>query len=385
MNPFVALLLFLMAVVQFARVEAATSRSATEAFGLQIPKPDPTTWQERDAAIGRAIREGDSTLAGWMNGLEQKLESAKLFIGNGNIPAAMAIDEEIRRVTNANSDSILRYSNLVDAQPGSLAERMRNIATRLRDTAYLQDKVTFGGREYTYGLLLRSDVGRQAVEQSIGDTLSLIGFGRDVAKFLVRGTSDAMADELKARSDSAPILLAASDATAAACMRMLAYSDLITATLNNGIVPKDQTRFIRSGIANELASNWRNYFMTFGRATEDFTSRALSSFRDSGGHRMMPAMRDYAIRLAARTGLTSKALVDEAFRQYDDWKTYYTQTGGMFRLGTRIDPHDVGVNKQSAAISGAISELSRMDSDFDLREESSREKVITHARKLLHK
>lgn len=383
MNPFAALLLFLLAVVQFARVEAATSTSAMEAFGLQVPTVDYTGHQKRDAAISRDIRKGDSTLAGYMNGVDGKLDIAKMYISNGNIPAAMAIDDEIKCVVNANLDSILRYSNMQNVQPGSLAERMRGIARRLRDGAFLSDKVTFGGREYTYGLLLRSDVGRLAVEESVGNTLLSLGFHRTVARFLIRGTADEMADVLHAGDPRRVNLLVNSDTTAAACMRILAYGDLKAAT-QLGFVP-DPSRAVRSGIANELAANWKDYFMTFGSATEAFTSRSIASFGNAGGHRMMPAMRDYAIRLSTRTGLTGKALVDEAFLQYNDWKTYYTRTGGMFRLGKRPDSLDVvGVNEQNAAISGAISELSRMDSDFDLREESSHEKVITRARKLLH-
>ena len=383
MNPFAALLLFLLAVVQFARVEAATSTSAMEAFGLQTPKPDGASWRERDEAIGRSIRKGESTLAGWMNGLDRKLSTAKLFISNGDIVSAMAIDDEIRQVVNANPDSILQYRNLQGVQPGSLADRMRGIATRLYDGTYLEDKVTFGGREYTYGLLLRSEIGRQAVEESVGNTLLSLGFHRTVARFLIRGTADEMADVLHAGDPRRANLLVNSDTTAAACMRILAYGDLKAAT-QLGFVP-DPSRAVRSGIANELAAKWKDYFMTFGSATEAFTSRSIASFGNAGGHRMMSAMRDYAIRLSAKTGLTGKALVDETFRQYDDWKTYYTRTGGMFRLGKRPDSLDVvGVNEQNAAISGAISELSRMDSDFDLREESSREKVITRARKFMH-
>lgn len=346
--------------------------SAAEAFGLQVPRPDHAASEERDAMISRDIRKGDSTLAGWMNGLDQKLEAAKLFISNGNVPAAMAIDDEIKKVANANPDLILEFSNMRNVQPGSLAERMRGIATRLRDGSYLGDKVTFGGQEYTYGALLRSDAGRFAVEQSTGDTLSTLGFSRDVAKFLTRGTADAMSDELKANPDSAQSVLANSDSTAAACMKMLTDSDLKATALRKGVVMPDPTRAIRSGMANELAANWKDYFMAFGSATEDFTSRALASFGDSGGHRMMPAMRAYALHLHGKTGLTGKALVDETFRQYDDWRTSVTRTERRLRPGERPDPDDVGLNEQNAALAGAISALSRMDMDFDLTNPASR-------------
>ena len=358
---------------RFAEIKTPIS----DAMGMRVsPHQGAPDWQERDAAIGRAVKKGDATLAGWMAGLDTKLEAAKLFISNNNLPAAMAIDEEIRRVTNANSDSILRYSNLADAQPGSLAAKMRETATRLRDTAYLQDKVTFGGREYTYGSLLRSEEGRAAVEASTSDTLKGLGFSGDVAKFLVSGTSDAMADELKARGDLAPSLLAASDSTAKSCMKFLTDNDLKTVARYGGVMPPDRTtdgsRAVRNDMANELASNWRDYFMTFGTATEDFISRAYSSFRDSGGHRMMPGMRDYAVRVAQRTGLTGKALVEETFRQYDDWRAAVTKTQRRMAPGEQPDPDDVGLNEQNAALAGAISALARSDADFDLRSPEAR-------------
>jgi len=349
----------------------------SDAMGMRVsPHQGAQGWQERDAAINRAIKKGDSTLAGWMAGLETKLEAARLFIANGNIPAAMAIDDEIRRVTNANSDSILRYRNLPDVQPGSLAESMRNVATNLSDQAYTKTKVTYGGKEYTYGEILRSDAGKAAVEESTNDTLKGLGFSGDVAKFLVRGTSDAMADELKARGDLAPSLLAASDATAKSCMKFLTDNDLKTMARYGGVMPPDRTtdgsRAIRTGMANELASGWRDYFMTFGSATEDFVSRAYSSFRDSGGHRMMPGMRDYAVRVAQRTGLTGKALVEETFRQYDDWRAAVTKTQRRQAPGQQPDPDDVGLNEQNAALAGAISALARSDADFDLRSPEAR-------------
>jgi len=112
--------------------------------------------------------------------------------------------------------------------------------------------------------------------------------------------------------------------------------------------------------------------MAFGSATEDFTTRSIASFGNAGGHRMMPAMRDYAIRLSAKTGLTGKALVDETFRQYDDWRTAVTKTERRLRPGEQPDPDDVGLNEQNAALAGAVSALSRMDVDFDLSNPAAR-------------
>ena len=344
--------------------------AVTKAMGIPPPPSAGVSWQDRDEAIGKAIRKGDSTFAGWMDGVGQMIEAAKLFIANNNVPAAMAIDEEIRKVTNANPDAVLRYSNLTGVQPGSLAERMRGIAVQLRDGSYRKDEVTFGGQKYTYGSLLRSDEGRAAVEQSTSDTLTGLGFDRPVASMMLSGTASRFdAEDTAAKSDA---FLKNSDDTAKSCMKFLTDNDLRIAAVNRGVIPNDPSRAVRSGMANELAANWKTYFKTFGSATESFVTKAYASFRDSGGDRMMPGIRDYAVRLSQKTGLTGKSLVDEAFHQYDDWKAAVTKTNRQLAPGQTPDPDDVGLNEQNAALAGAISALSRMDVDFDLRNPASR-------------
>lgn len=352
----------------------AAKTPVSDAMGMRVSDPGATDWREYDAALGRDIRKGDSTFAGWMMGLERKLDAARLFASNGNIPAAMAIDEEIQKFTNANADTIIAFRNQSGAQPGSIAARVRDLSARLYDGAYLQDKVTYGGREYTYGTLLRSDEGRAAVEQATSDTLKGLGFSGDVAKLLVRGTGDTMsAYAREVRPADADQYVAFSDATAKSCMKLLTDNDLRVTALNKGAVAPDDLRAVRAGMANEVAANWKDYFSVFGGATEDFVSRSLSSFRDSGGHRMMPGMRDYALRLAQRDPkLRGKALVEETFRQYDDWIAAVTKTRTPPARGQKPDPDDVGLNEQNAALAGAIGALSRMDADFDLRNPESR-------------
>ena len=353
---------------------ASSSTPLSDHMGLRVSQPGAVDWQERDAAISRAIGKGEGSLAGWMNGVEKKIEAAKLFIANNNVPAAMAIDDEIQKVTNANADSILRYSNLTGVQPGSLAERMRGIAQVLRNGTYANDKVTFGGKEYTYGTLLRSEEGRAAVNQSTSDSLYSLGFDRSVSSMMLSGTAEQLgADTIKSAGDNAQNFVASSDATAKACMKFLTDNDTKMMAVNRGIIPNDESRVIRSGMANELAANWKNYFLTFGSSTESFVSRAYDMFKDSGGHRMMPAIRDYAVRVASKNpGLEGKALVEETFRQLEDWRTAVTKTNRRTAPGQRVDPDDVGLNEQNAALAGAISALSRTDADFDLRDPAAR-------------
>lgn len=355
------------------------------ALGFPSPPSAGVDWRDRDAAIYKAINKGDSTIAGWMNGLGQKIEAAKLFIANNNVPAAMAIDEEIRKVTNANSDSILRYSNLTGIQPGSLAERMRDIARSLRDGLYLEEKINLNGQEYSYGVLLRTEAGKMLLCRSLGETLFRLGFDRTVASMLLSGTREQLGEEaLASAGKNSDNFLANSDATAKSCMKFLTDNDLKMTGVNRDMMPNDPYRVIRSGIANELAGNWKNYFLTFGSATGTFISRFYDSFRDSGGHRMMPGMRDYAVRVASKNpGLEGKALVEETFRQYDAYEVE-NQLVVNVCAAKKLSIKDVGFDRWTLARSRAFSVLSRLRDDFDLCSRDSRIAALNLACDLLN-
>lgn len=343
-----------------------TRPSISEKLGFRFSPEGSVPWREWDAELSKSIKEGESTFAGWLNGVETKFEAARMFINNGDLASAIAIDNDIRKVLSANPDTLLSYRNQFGTQPGSIAARLKAIATNLSNGEYDQQKVVFNGQEYTYGLLMHSPEGKRAVEQNVGGRLSKLGYtDPNVAKLLFGNTSDMLStgtDKVDPNSNYAK----SSDATARACMQFLTENDLTTTNVNRGVMVNDGSRAVRAGMANELSANWADYFNVFGSGTTSFINRAYNTFRESGGHRMMPGLRDYALRVAEKTGFTGQRLVDEVFRQYDDWKTAVTKTARPLVSGQAIDPDDVGLNEQNAALSGVLSAMTWKYKDFDL-------------------
>ena len=340
--------------------------SISEELGFRFSPEGSVPWREWDAELSKSIKEGESTFAGWLNGVETKFEAARMFINNGDLASAIAIDNDIRKVLSANLDTLLSYRNQFGTQPGSIAARLKAIATNLSNGEYDRQKVTFYGKEYTYGALMHSSMGRRAIEQDIGGRLNCLGFtDPNVTKLLFGNTSDLLSTETK-KVDPNSSYAKCSDAMACSCMRFLIGNDLTMTAVNQWAIVKDSSRAVRSGMANELSANWADYFNVFGSSTTSFINRAYNTFRESGGHRMMPGLRDYALRVAEKTGFTGQRLVDEVFRQYDDWKTAVTKTARPLVSGQAIDPDDVGLNEQNAALSGVLSAMTWKYKDFDL-------------------
>ena len=367
------------------RYQDTKSSSVSERLGIRLSPEGAVPWEEWDAELSKSIKEGESTFAGWLNGVETKFEAARMFINNGDLASAITIDNGIRKVLSANPDLLLSYRNQSGVQPGSLAERMKSIATNLSNGAYDQQKVVFNGKEYTYGLLMHSPEGKQAVEQNVSGRLSQLGYtDPNVTKLLFGNTLDLLNTEtnlgtfrrIKANLgvlsteanevDPNSRYAKCSDATARDCMQFLTENDLTTTNVNRGVMVNDGGRAVRAGMANELSANWAEYFNTFGTGTTSFINRAYNTFRESGGHRMMPGLRDYATSVMEKTGFTGQRLVDEVFRQYDDWKTAVTKTARPLVPGQPVDPDDVGLNEQNAALSGVLSAMTWKYKDFDL-------------------
>lgn len=352
-------------VDRFAGARAPGTEQVYDASRLQFAPKGAIDWSERDKAILRDEKKGDSTVAGWLDSAKSRVEAVKM-LARTDLAAAVKLDDQLARDTSANADSILAFQNMQGIVPGSKAEQKRNQAVYVGNASYLDEDIQLSdGRTVKYGFL-RSDEGRKALVAERSQTLRRAGFSDDVAEMLSGSTEsrvrlDGFSDDQKAA------FLKRSDDQAHRCMDFLTSLDLAASVqagksyLNVG----DGTRAIRTGMANELGSNWDSYFSVFGNGTEAFTRSSFDTFRDAGGHRMMPALRDYAARVAARTGLRGEQLVSKVFSQYADWKSSLTRKASPDAPGTRPDPDDVGLNEQNAALASAISALASTDADFD--------------------
>ena len=105
----------------------------TKAMGIPPPPSAGVSWQDRDEAIGKAVRKGDSTFAGWMDGVGQKIEAAKLQVQVllGALPylhqrLPLAVDVQARQAV-----ALAVHVGLGEGAAGSLDEAVDRAATVL--------------------------------------------------------------------------------------------------------------------------------------------------------------------------------------------------------------------------------------------------------------